>query len=116
MKKIFAIILFSLLTNSLIGQNFEDLDNYTVEEIYKKIDLDSGTLDEDGYEIAYIYVKTELDRGDYKIDLTDGDGDLYEVKDTDIYIKFNGYFGYAGYSSECILKVDSYSSIVYKLD
>ena len=48
--------------------------------------------------------------------MTDGDGDLYEVKDTNIFIKFNGYFGYAGYSTECILKVEYYSSKVYKLE
>ena len=90
--------------------------SYTVDEFYKKVELDRGTLDEDGDEIEYIYVKTELDNGDYKIDLTDGDGDLYEVKDTNIFIKFNGYFGYAGYSTECILKVEYYSSTVYKLE
>jgi len=54
--------------------------------------------------------------GDYKIDLPDGDGDLCEVKDSNIFIKFNGHFGYAGYSTECILKVEYYSSTVYKLE
>ena len=86
MRKI--LLLLPLITFSAISysQNLDDLDSYTV------------------------------DKGDYKIDLTDGDGDLYEVKDTNIYIKFNGYFGYAGYSKECIMKVDYYSAKVYKLE
>jgi len=116
MKQNFTIIIFFLFTCLSFGQNLEDLDSYTVDEFYKKVELDRGTLDEDGDEIEYVYVKTELDNGDYKIDLTDGDGDLYEVKDTNIFIKFNGYFGYAGYSTECILKVEYYSSTVYKLE
>ncbi|CAM1343528.1 hypothetical protein [Tenacibaculum amylolyticum] len=116
MKQKFIILLFLLISSFSFGQNLEDLDSYTVNEFYKKVELDRGTLDEDGREIDYIYVKTELDSGDYKIDLTDGDGDLYEVKGTNIFIKFNGYFGYAGYSTECILKVEYYSSTVYKLE
>ena len=116
MKQNFIIFIFFLFTYLSFGQNLEDLDSYTVDEFYKKVELDRGTLDEDGDEIEYIYVKTELDSGDYKIDLTDGDGDLHEVKDTNIFIKFNGYFGYAGYSTECILKVEYYSSTVYKLE
>tara|TARA_R110002096_G_scaffold364728_1_gene557841 strand:+ start:429 stop:779 length:351 start_codon:yes stop_codon:yes gene_type:complete len=116
MRKI--LLLLPLITFSAISysQNLDDLDSYTVDEFYKKVELDRGTLDEDGNEIEYIYVKTKVDKGDYKIDLTDGDGDLYEVKDTNIYIKFNGYFGYAGYSKECIMKVDYYSAKVYKLE
>lgn len=116
MKQNFTIIIFILFTSLSFGQNLEDLDSYTVDELYKKVELDRGTLDEDGDEIEYIYVKTEVDKGDYKINLTDGDGDLYEIKDTDIYVTFNGYFGYAGYSTECIMKVDYYSATVYKLE
>ena len=79
MKQTFIFIFFLLFTNFSFGQNLEDLDSYTVDDFYKKVELDRGTLDEDGREIDYIYVKTELDKGDYKIDLADGDGDLYEV-------------------------------------
>jgi hypothetical protein len=116
MKQNLTIILLLVFTSLSFGQDFEDLDSYTVDEFYKKLELERGTLDKDGDEIEYVYVKTELDNGDYKIDLTDGDGDLYKVKDTNIFIKFNGYFGYAGYSTECILKVESFSSTVYKLE
>lgn len=116
MKQNFTIILFLLIANLSFGQNLEDLDSYTVDAFYKKVELDRGSLDEDGNVIEYIYERTELDNGDYKIDLSDGDGDLYEVNDTNIFIKFNGYFGYAGYSTECILQVEYYSSTVYKLE
>lgn len=116
MKKTLIFLIFVTISTISFGQNLDDLDSYTVDEFYKKVELDYGTLDEDGDEIEYIYIKTEVDKGDYKIDLTDGDGDLYEVKDTNIFIKFNGYFGYAGYSTECIMKVDYYSATVYKLE
>jgi len=116
MKNALLLLLFMILSTISFGQNLDNLDSYTVDEFYKKVELDYGSLDENGDGISYIYVKTDIDKGDYKIDLTDGDGDLYEVKDTNIYIKFNGYFGYASYSTECIMKVDYYSSTVYKLE
>ncbi|MGC6430140.1 MAG: hypothetical protein ACON5F_03770 [Jejuia sp.] len=116
MKKLLTLLIFVIISNLSFGQNLEDLDSYTVDDFYKKVELDYGTLDEDGDEIEYIYVKTKVDKGDYKIELTDGDGDLYEIKDTNLYVKFNGYFGYAGYSTECIMKVDYYSATVYKLE
>lgn len=116
MKKNLLLLTFIVLSTFSYGQNLDDLDSYTVDEFYKKEELDDGTLDKDGDEIEYVYVKTELDKGDYKIELMDGDGDLYEVKGTNVYIKFNGYFGYAGYSKECILKVEYYKSTVYKLE
>ena len=118
--KQYLIITIALITCSvpIIGQNLDDLDSYSVDEFYKKIELDYGTLGEDGRPIDFVFVRTELDGGNYKIELTDGPGDLYEVKGTDIFIEFRGYFGYAGYGTECILKVESgyYSSIVYKLE
>lgn len=109
-------ILLILISITSYGQNLEDLDSYDVDEFYKKIELDDDTLDEDGDEIEYIYVKTEVDSGEYKIELSDADGDLYEIKGTDLYVTFRGYFGYAGYSTECLMKVDYYSATVYKLE
>lgn len=116
MKKLFILFTLIIISNLSFGQNLENLDNYTVDNFYKKIELDYGTLDENGDKIAYIYVKTKVDKGDYKIQLTDGDGNLYKIKDTNLYVTFNGYFGYAGYSKECIMKVDYYSAKVYKLE
>lgn len=103
----------SLNTNKTMSN-----DGYTVDEFYKKIDLDAGTLDESGNSIDFVFVKTSLDAGKYEVELTDGPGDLYEVKGTNIYITLNGYFGYAGYGTECILKVNGgyYSSTVYKIE
>jgi len=116
MSKLIFNITFLLTAVFSYGQNLDELDNYSVEEFYKKVDLDYGTLDDQGEEIDYIYVKTEVDEGDYKIELSDADGDLYEIRNTDLYVKFSGYFGYAGYSTECIMKVDYYSATVYKLE
>ena len=110
-------LLFIIIVQLSYSQNLDKLDSYTVDEFYKKIDLDSGTLGEDGRAIDFIFIKTELDKGTYEIKLTDGPGDLYEVIDTNIFIEFRNYFGYAGYRKECILKVNSpYSSTVYKLE
>ncbi len=93
-------------------------DGYTVDEFYKKVELDYGTLDESGNAIDFIFVKTSIDAGDYEIELTDGPGDLYEIKGTKLYITFNAYFGYAGYGTECILRVQGgySSSTVYKIE
>ena len=82
MSKLFTLLIFAIFSSLSFGQNLEDLDSYSVDEFYKKVELDNGTLDEDGDEIEYIYVKTEVDKGNYKIELTDGDGDLYEIKET----------------------------------
>lgn len=100
------------------AQNLEDLEDHDVEQIYKKIDVDPGTLDEDGDEIDFIFVETEIDEGLYEIEITDGPGDLYEIMGTDLFLKFRFYFGYAGYGQECILKVEGgYSGMtLYEID
>lgn len=110
------LLIFTILSGSTAAQSFDDLDSYTVDEFYKKIELDYGTLGEDGRPIDFVFVKTEIESGTYEIKLTDGPGDLYEVMGTDIHIEFRGYFGYAGYGTECIMKVEGgyYSSTVYK--
>jgi hypothetical protein len=120
MKKILLIII-SLTSNYLVAQSLEDLDSYEVKQFYKQIELDDGTLDEDGDETEFIYVKTdpELSEGKYEIELTDGPGDLYKIKNTNLYVVFRGYYGYAGYADECILEISSsyYSdATIYKLD
>lgn len=106
------------LTAIEISGNLLANDGYTVDEFYEKIDLEYGTLDEDGDPIDFVFVKTNLDEGKYEIEITDGPGDLYEIKGTNIFLTFNGYFGYAGYGTECILKVSGgyYSSTVFKIE
>lgn len=121
MKKALLLTILSTLILCLAGhsQSLNNADIYTVNQIYKKVELDNGTLGPDGEAIEYVFVKINLKKGTYEIDLTDGPGDLYEVKDTDYYINFNEYFGYAGYSTKCIMKVtgDYYSSAtVYKVE
>ena len=86
MKKTLIFLISITISTISFGQNLDELDSYRVDEFYKKVELDYGTLDEDGDEIEYVYVK------------------------------FNNYFGYAGYSTECIMKVDYYSATVYKLE
>ena len=103
MKKAITLFVLIFISNMLLSQSLEDLESYTVDEIYKKLELDYGTLDDEGNNIEYVFVKTELDSGTYEVSLSDGPGDLYEINDTDIFITFRSYFGYAGYSSECIL-------------
>jgi len=73
-------------------------------------------LDKEGNQIEFVFVKTVLKEGKYKIEITDGPGDLYEVKGTDYFIKLGVYYGYAGYSEEGTLDVGSsaWSSTFYK--
>ena len=47
-----------------------------------KIDLDNGKLDERGQSSDFVFVKIDLDAGKYEIEITDGPGDLYEIKGT----------------------------------
>lgn len=116
MKRVLFLLVIFLFNGSFFSQDLDDLDSYTVDQFYKKIDLDYGALDSNGSRIDYIYVPTKIDSGTYKIELTDGDRDLYEVQGANLYMKFSGYFGYAGYGTECILKVGSYGgATVYKL-
>lgn len=119
-KKTILTLLF-LLPISLLAQNLDDLDSYDVESFYKKVELEDDSLDEDGDEIDFVFIKTEidLDSGLYEIEVSDGSGDLYQIRGTELYVTFRGYFGYAGYSEECIMEVTgSYYSpaTVYKLN
>jgi len=106
-------IILSFTCLQAVGQKYEEND---IDEFYKKIDLDNETLDESGQSIDFIFVKTELKAGRYEIEITDGPGDLYEIKGTDTFIKFRGYYGYAGYGEEGILVVEAsaYLSTFYK--
>lgn len=41
-----------------------------------------------------------MEHGKYEIEITDGSGDLCIIKGTDMFIKYRGYYGYAGYGEE----------------
>lgn len=114
-KYVILFVCFALSTISY-SQVYKDWDDYTIDEFYVKQELPYGSLDEDGDDISYVYVQKRPKKGVYSIEITDGDGDLYEVKGTGFYIKFRTYFGYAGYAQEGVLVVgtSSWSSYFYK--
>jgi len=107
---ILSLILFTL--------NSSEREEYDIDEIYEKIDLDYGTLDEDGDDIDFLFSPTTIKQGTYEVEITDGPGDLYEIKGTNYYLKFRSYYGYAGYGDEGILIIGSntYSSKFVKFD
>jgi hypothetical protein len=119
MKKILLSIL-CLCTSFTYAQSLDDLDSYSIDKVYKKIELDYGTLDEDGDEVDYIFVETEfdVDRGKYEIEITDGPGDLYEIIGTNYFVTFSSYYGFARYKDECILEVTGgyMPGTIYKLE
>ena len=64
-------------------------DSYSVE-VYKKIELPYGTLDEGCYStIDYIYERATLRPGKYSVTIDDYKGSLYEVEGTSYYLKFD---------------------------
>ena len=113
LKSLLIIASFTLLVHSAVGQDYEE---YSVEKFYKKVDLDYGVLDEEGDDIDFVFIPTDIDEGTCEVEIADGPGDLYEIKGTDYYCTFRGYYGYAGYGDEGILKVESssYYSTFYK--
>ncbi len=106
-------VLVLLVPLNLSAQEYEE---HGIDSFYKKIELDDGALDEDGDEIDFIFYETKIEEGQYEIEITDGPGDLYEVKGTDYFIKFRFYYGYAGYGDEGVLDVgiSAWSSTFYK--
>ncbi len=118
MKKLFIILTlvlsFQITSNS---QTYKDWEEEDVEEFYEKVAVKYGTLGEDGTEISCVFVPTTIKQGVYEVEIADYKNDLYEIKGTDYYVKFRGYYGYAGYSDEGILEVGSsaYSSTFFKM-
>ena len=104
---IISILLTSFNNNKLKTLN-KDASEYTIDEIFVKIELESGTLDEDGDEIDFIFTKGKIKQGKYEISITDGPGDLYEIKGTNYFLEFIGHYGYAGYGDEGLLVINSY--------
>lgn len=114
--KLMFPILFTLQTWHGFSQS--QLEEYGIDEIYQKVNLESGSLDQRGRRIDYVFVKTELDQGKYEVEITDGPGDLYHVKGTNYYLEFRSYYGYAGYGDEGILEIGytNWSSTFYKFE
>jgi len=116
MKKILVLLLATIAFQNLVAQDYSNWSSYQIEEFYAKKELPDNTLNESGQEIRFVFVPTTLDKGTYAIQITDADGDFYKIKDTEIYLKFRLYFGYAGYGQEGIIEVgySSYNTKFYK--
>lgn len=114
MKRLFLLVL--IITSSALCSFAEE---YSVEAIYEKVDVESGTIAVDNYgtqrEVDYLLVKTNLKSGKYEIELTRKDSNLYHVYGTDIYIKTRYCYEYATYD-DAILIVDYYSAKVIFLE
>lgn len=79
-------------------------EKYEVEKLYKKVELDDGTLDEDGNEISFIFVETDLRDGEYKVEIGERvNSELYHIDGTDLYIAFR-YHTYLSRFDEGILE------------
>ena len=67
-KRIFLSILIASSATCLFAEE------YSVEAIYEKVDVDRGTIAVDNYgnqrEVDYLLVKTNLKSGKYEIELT----------------------------------------------
>ncbi|TDS14949.1 hypothetical protein [Sphingobacterium paludis] len=105
----YLAIVLMLFTSFKIDKN-KLLEEYSIDQIYSKVELDSGTLNEDGEEIDFIFTEDQIKAGRYEVSITDGPGDLYEIKGTDYFIKFIGYYGYAGHGEEGLLIINSYGT------
>lgn len=114
----FSMVILLLLVSATIPSSSKGkMDEYSIDDIYQKIDLDYGTLDEQGQSIDFIFTKASLKAGRYEITISDGPGDLYEINGTDYYLTFSSYYGYAGYGDEGIIEINSYGSgSFYKYD
>jgi hypothetical protein len=117
MKKLLIILTLVLsFQMTSYSQTYKDWEDEDVEEFYEKANVKYGTLGEDGRKISFILVPTTMKQGVYEVEISDYKNDIYEIKGTDYYIKFRGYYGYAGYGDEGVLVVGSsaYSSTFYK--
>lgn len=104
-KLVFVIFLAPFVS---FGQ--EEYEEYDIDEFYKKVELEHGVLNEEGEEIDYVFKEETMEEGKYEVEITDGPGDLYEIKGTGYFVRFDDYYGHAGYGDEGILKVGSWSS------
>jgi hypothetical protein len=69
MKKPLLITAISILVFCLAGysQSLNDADSYTIEQIYKKVELDYGTLGPDGQPVECVFVKTDIKTGHMRL-------------------------------------------------
>jgi hypothetical protein len=116
MKKVFFIFFMVIASSYVNAQDYLEWDDQDVQEFYEKLEVEDGTLDEDGEEISFVLVPKQIKQGVYKVTISDFTNDVYEIKGTTYYVKFRGYYGYAGYGDEGVLVVgrSAYASTFYK--
>ncbi len=116
MKKILFIVVIILAVQTAFAQEYLNWTSYQIEGFYVKKELPQGSLDENGNNIRVIFMTTEINNGVYDIEITDANGDFYNIKGTDFYLKFRTYYGYAGYGDKGVLTVSysMYNSKFYK--
>lgn len=105
-----AMVLFPQL---IFSQSYEDWDEHDVARFYKKIELDSYTLDEDGEEIDEIYVPTKVEDGLYEVEVYKISSQLYQIRGTGIYMLFR-YLPYLYNYDEGVLEVSYNSGTFYE--
>jgi hypothetical protein len=76
-----------------------------IEFFYQKVVLKANTLDSNGNPLSHIFEEATLKEGNYKIEITDGSGDLYQIVGTNYYLKFQLWYGWAGWREEGMLCV-----------
>lgn len=106
-------MMFQITTYSQIYKNWE---TENIEEFYEKVSVKSGTLSEDGKGISYLFIPTEIKEGVYEVEIADFKNDLYEIKGTGYYVKFRGFYGFAGFGEKGVLEAgkSAFSSKFYK--
>lgn len=108
MKKLFVLLILVLsIQITSYSQTYKTWENENVAEFYEKVAVKNGTLAEDGKNISYVFVPAIIKQGEYEVKIADYKNDLYEIKGTDYYVKFKGFFGFAGYGKEGVLVVGS---------
>lgn len=102
------VFLFFSIALSAYSQDYKDWEEHDVVRFYKKIELDSYSLDEEGEEIGEIYIPTKVEDGTYEVEVYKVSSKLYQITGTNIYMYFR-YSPYLYSYDEGVLEV-SYST------
>ena len=113
-RKIFLIIaILSVIPLITYGQSYKEWDDHDVVRFYKKIDLDSYSLDSEGEEIDVVYVPTKVEDGVYEVEVYKISYKLYRIQGTNIYMFFR-YSPYLYSYDKGILEVSYNSGTFYE--
>jgi len=112
-QKYFIIFFLSLIAGQTIGQAYSQWENHYVKRFYKKIQLDSYTLDKNGEEIDEIYVPTKVEEGIYEIEVHKVSSKIYQISGKNIYMLFQ-FMPFLFSFDKGILKVSGNTGTFYK--